>query len=64
MNAYQKNTVAIQMPTALTVKDYLTVRANMDMKEMVFHVKVSVNYSPAMTIHTYDSMHHLLFLFL
>ena len=34
MNVHQDNTIAIQMRTVQTLKDHLTVLANMDIKEM------------------------------
>ena len=43
MNAHQINNIAIGTRTALTWKDHLTVHANMDIKEMVLHVKVIKN---------------------
>ncbi len=44
MNVYQ-NTIVIQTPTVPTFKDHLNARANMDIKEMVFIVKVGKNYT-------------------
>ncbi len=45
MNVYQESTLVTQMPTVPTFKDHLTVLANMDIKEMVFTVKVLETYS-------------------
>ncbi len=44
MNVYH-NTIVTQTPTVPTFKDHLTVIANMDIKEMVFIVKVLETYS-------------------
>ena len=40
-----KSTIVIRTRTVPTFKDHLTVLANMDIKEMVFIVKVLETYS-------------------
>ena len=42
MNAHQKQTIVIQMPTALTLLEHSNVLANMDIVEMVLIAKVKL----------------------
>ena len=44
MNVRQKQTIVIRTLTALILKDHLSVRAKMDLMEMVLIVKVCVDY--------------------
>ena len=44
MSVCRNNKIAIQTPTAPTLKDHITVFVNMDIKEMVIIVKVCIKY--------------------